>query len=320
MPQLSDKPAQIAPADAPLAQSDEPPHPSPAGNSSQADAEAAGCAATDVCQIAPPAAAPSAAPTAVSEDECVICFAELDGSSERRRLECGHYFHASCVGEWIAKDGRCPICRHVVDEAVANRALARPSMGLPPGVGVGLDNFGLPGMLAGGASSLVADSVLLQLSRRLMVFATMEAALSVLVMSYIPDLLSPALMLLSACVTFYGANQFSLRAVAICRPVLGLKCVGGASNPARRRHLLSLALPRAASYTTCTSSRASSMSMKVGSPPPPPAAPHRSPCPLLPLLPARAPHVRPAVRQARRSSTTTTRPRGRCCSRSAASW
>ena len=31
-------------------------------------------------------------------DECVICFAELD-SAERRRLECGHVFHASCVSE-----------------------------------------------------------------------------------------------------------------------------------------------------------------------------------------------------------------------------
>ena len=83
-----------------------------------------------------------------------------------------------------------------------------------------------------------------------MMFATMEAALSVLVMSYIADLLSPALMLLAACITFYGASQFSPKArlihrtcgappppppltaytsppqaVAICRPILGLNVV-----------------------------------------------------------------------------------------------
>ena len=58
-----------------------------------------------------------------------------------------------------------------------------------------------------------------------MVFATMEAALSVLVMSYIPDMLSPTLMLCAACVTFFGANNFSPRATAICRPILGLNVI-----------------------------------------------------------------------------------------------
>ena len=45
----------------------------------------------------------------------------------------------------------------------------------------------------------------------------MEAALSGLVMSYIADLLSPALMLLAACITFYGASQFSPKASLIPR-------------------------------------------------------------------------------------------------------
>ena len=53
----------------------------------------------------------------------------------------------------------------------------------------------------------------------------MEAALSVLVMSYIPDMLSPTLMLCAACVTFFGANNFSPRATAICRPILGLNVI-----------------------------------------------------------------------------------------------
>ena len=159
------------------------------------------------------------------DEECVICFAELDSElQQQRRLKCGHVFHASCVGEWIDKDGRCPVCRHVIDALIANRAqlgALPPSHGLGLGLGLGLGDLGLPG----GPSTLLGDAILLQLSRRLMVFATMEAALSVLVMAYIPDLLSPALMLLSACVTFYGANQFSLRAVAICRPILGLNVI-----------------------------------------------------------------------------------------------
>ena len=179
-----------------------------------------------------PATAPEAIDPAVPDDECVICFAELDSAEQQRRLECGHVFHASCVGEWIAKDGRCPVCRHVIDALVANRAQV---LALPPSHGPSLSELGSSRLgelgLPGRPSTLrgdplhIADAVLLQLSRQLMVFATMEAALSVLVMSYIPDLLSPALMLLSACVTFSGANHFSLRAVAICRPVLGLNII-----------------------------------------------------------------------------------------------
>ena len=180
-----------------------------------------------------PATAPEAIDLAVPDDECVICFAELDSAEQQRRLECGHVFHTSCVGEWIAKDGRCPVCRHVIDALVANRAQV---LALPPSHGPSLSELGSSHLgelgLPGRPSTLrgdplhIADAILLQLSRRLMVFATVEAALSVLVMSYIPDdLLSPALMLLSACVTFSGANNFSLRAVAICRPVLGLNII-----------------------------------------------------------------------------------------------
>jgi hypothetical protein len=159
-------------------------------------------------------------------DECVICFAELDSAEQQRRLECGHVFHASCVSEWIAKDGRCPVCRHVVDAQV---------LALPPSHGRRLSELGSSRLgelgLPGRPSTLqgdplhLGDAMLLLLSRRLMVFATMEAALSVLVISYIPDLLSPALMLLSACVTFSGANHFSPRAVAVCRPMLGLNII-----------------------------------------------------------------------------------------------
>lgn len=147
--------------------------------------------------------------------ECAICLADLDSGGEARTLVCNHAFHAACINEWLSKDGRCPVCRHVCDEAAAARQAAAAQRG---GAGAG-------GVAGGVLGSAAADANLLQESRRLMMFATMEAALSVLVMSYIADLLSPALMLLAACITFYGASQFSPKAVAICRPILGLNVV-----------------------------------------------------------------------------------------------
>ena len=37
-----------------------------------------------------------AAPTAVSE------------------LPCGHRFHSACIGEWLQRQTRCPLCRRAV--------------------------------------------------------------------------------------------------------------------------------------------------------------------------------------------------------------
>jgi hypothetical protein len=201
-----------------------------AGSASSA-AEPLQSSDSTVVEIAP-ATVPEAVDPAMPGEECVICFAELDSAEQQRRLECGHVFHAACVGEWIAKDGRCPVCRHVIDALVADRAQVRA---LPPSHGLSLSELdssrlgelGLPGRPSTlqGDPLHIGDAILLLLSRRLMVFATMEAVLSVLIMSYIVDHFSPALMLLSACVTFSGANHFSLRAVAICRPVLGLNII-----------------------------------------------------------------------------------------------
>ena len=160
---------------------------------------AADAAAAPVDEV-PPAPTPEGG-------ECAICLAELDSGGEARTLVCGHAFHAACINEWLSKDGRCPVCRHVCDEAAAARQAAAAQRG---GAGGG-------GVAGGVLGSAAADANLLQESRRLMMFATMEAALSVLVMSYIADLLSPALMLLAACITFYGASQFSPKASSIHR-------------------------------------------------------------------------------------------------------
>jgi len=145
--------------------------------------------------------------------ECVICLNDLD--EEITELSCHHKFHANCIREWLDANGKCPICRRVIDERVVARATARDSATttmLDPRIAI---------VLASGAA-MENTQILLAESRRLMMFATMQAALSVLIMSYVTDMVSPPLMLLSASFTFVGASQFSLKAAAFCRPLLCL--------------------------------------------------------------------------------------------------
>ena len=154
--------------------------------------------------------------------DCVICLAPL-GDEPQKQLVCEHTFHEKCIGEWVEKNGTCPVCRRVVDEAAAARAGSHSAQTIDLGLGLG---FG-PGVFLdmdsiGGA---LLEGLLLAESRRLMMFATMEGAMSLLVLSYISDLFSPAMMLAAACTTFYGASQFSAKALALCRPLLGLNLV-----------------------------------------------------------------------------------------------
>merc|ERR1719314_57213 len=58
-----------------------------------------------------------------------------------------------------------------------------------------------------------------------MMLATMEAALAVLVMSYVADLLSPAIMILAAAVTFLGASHYLHKLIGAARPILALNAL-----------------------------------------------------------------------------------------------
>jgi len=121
-------------------------------------------------------------------------------------LACGHAFHRACITEWLSKDGRCPVCRAVIDSSVVQRSEAARAADSPAAVG--------------------SDTIdLLVDSRRLMMFAIMETALAVLLMSYLADLLSSAMMLLAAFITFYSASAFLKKGVAMCRPVIGFNLV-----------------------------------------------------------------------------------------------
>ena len=98
--------------------------------------------------------------------ECVICLNEIEtgeGAEQTSTLICGHAFHAACVAEWLEKDGRCPTCRRQICEVAVP---ASPSLtALPDG--------------ARDRASMQSMAILMLESRRLMMLATMEAALAV---------------------------------------------------------------------------------------------------------------------------------------------
>eukprot|EP00965_Chrysotila_dentata_P240858 6203946-Pleurochrysis_carterae.AAC.4 len=144
--------------------------------------------------------------------ECVICLGDLDGEGERT-LSCNHTFHSGCITEWLEANGKCPVCRRVIDEAVVARAADRDRERSVAGV---LLDPRIARVLRASVDAVESTQTMHAESRRLMMFATMQAALSVLV----TDVLSPPLMLLSATMIFIGASNFSLRAIAMCRPVL----------------------------------------------------------------------------------------------------
>lgn len=101
--------------------------------------------------------------------ECVICLNELGGVDDPgSTLLCGHRFHAQCVDEWLAKDGRCPVCRKRIREQPPE-ARADP----------------IPVQTTAGLRAIAATAMLVLESRRLMMLAAMEGALAVLVMSYV---------------------------------------------------------------------------------------------------------------------------------------
>ena len=157
-------------------------------------------------------AGPSSSTAAVDEEEggvneCVICLNEM--SADEPRQVCGHRFHGPCIEEWLEKDGRCPVCRHQIREPPVQQPSRMDVEALRLARDIGL-------------RSLANTAMLILESRRLMMLAAMEAALAVLVMSYISDILSPAMMILASAVTFSGASNYLPRVVALARPLLAI--------------------------------------------------------------------------------------------------
>ena len=42
--------------------------------------------------------------------ECTICLEILKAEQSINLLFCGHYFHTSCIEEWLNKKRICPLC------------------------------------------------------------------------------------------------------------------------------------------------------------------------------------------------------------------
>ena len=51
----------------------------------------------------------------IREDKCVICWDDYSVGEEIRTLSCGgkHFFHHSCIDQWLSKYSKCPVCSHV---------------------------------------------------------------------------------------------------------------------------------------------------------------------------------------------------------------
>ncbi|EAR94496.2 zinc finger, C3HC4 type (RING finger) protein (macronuclear) [Tetrahymena thermophila SB210] len=45
------------------------------------------------------------------DNQCVVCLEKFCNDVDVRILKCQHYFHQSCVDEWLKKKMECPVCR-----------------------------------------------------------------------------------------------------------------------------------------------------------------------------------------------------------------
>jgi Ring finger domain len=48
------------------------------------------------------------------ELKCMVCQCEFEANEELRRLPCEHYFHISCVDQWLKDKDSCPYCRQCI--------------------------------------------------------------------------------------------------------------------------------------------------------------------------------------------------------------
>ena len=45
--------------------------------------------------------------------ECSICLEPIEENKEVKKLiNCNHYFHKSCILNWILVNSNCPLCRN----------------------------------------------------------------------------------------------------------------------------------------------------------------------------------------------------------------
>jgi hypothetical protein len=59
-------------------------------------------------------------------EECIICATNYKHGDKRRRLPCGHKFHAPCVDKWLARSCVCPLCKVDIEEVIL-KSLDKPT-------------------------------------------------------------------------------------------------------------------------------------------------------------------------------------------------
>ncbi|RKP05620.1 hypothetical protein THASP1DRAFT_19586, partial [Thamnocephalis sphaerospora] len=45
---------------------------------------------------------------------CSICLADYEEGETLRQLQCHHYFHQSCVDQWLHINAHCPVCKQAL--------------------------------------------------------------------------------------------------------------------------------------------------------------------------------------------------------------
>ena len=53
----------------------------------------------------------SSLPQQLADEHCSICIGEFEVGEELRQLKCSHFFHKSCIDEWLARVDICPLCK-----------------------------------------------------------------------------------------------------------------------------------------------------------------------------------------------------------------
>jgi hypothetical protein len=45
------------------------------------------------------------------DNECIICFNDMNDATMITRLSCGHKFHTDCIRDWLSFNNTCPVCK-----------------------------------------------------------------------------------------------------------------------------------------------------------------------------------------------------------------
>lgn len=45
------------------------------------------------------------------DNECIICFNDMNDATMITSLHCGHKFHTDCIRDWLSFNNTCPVCK-----------------------------------------------------------------------------------------------------------------------------------------------------------------------------------------------------------------